>query len=96
MERMLRVGQHLVFVDEDRMERDALVTAIHGDPQGDGGTNWPCLNLVFVTKEPGAQDQYGRQTVRSLSAVHWKNSSAVGYCWRFVDEEMTEGAPTIS
>jgi hypothetical protein len=34
MERELKVGQHLVFVDAERKERDALLLCIHGDPRG--------------------------------------------------------------
>lgn len=125
MERELKVGQHVVFVDELRRERDALVTAIHGDPrgaerrcrvdengqyvsdakgviisdeiEGTAGTNWPCVNLIVASDEPGAQDQYGRQIDRPSSVVHWTHSSASGYCWRFADEKMTgQAAPTIS
>ena len=147
MERELRIGQHLVFLDEHRRERDSLVLAIHGDPQGrlscsvrksaselteeerasgrwqlDGndppiyaykqdenghmtveykepGEHWPCLNLVVVDDNEGAQDQYGRQTKKEgvTSIVHWTNSSAHGFCWRWPDEVMTgKAAPTIS
>jgi len=34
MERELEVGQHLVFIDAERKERDALLLCIHGDPKG--------------------------------------------------------------
>lgn len=34
MNRKLRIGQHLVFIDADREERDALLICIHGDPEG--------------------------------------------------------------
>jgi len=133
MERELRIGQHLVFIDAERQERDALLIAIHGDPKGrlsmprrkpnpnptrtddtyiyekdeDGnilydykeeGGHWPCVNLVIVDKNEGAHDQYGRQTVKEniTSVVHWTDSSARGFCWRFADEEMSgERAPTI-
>ena len=30
----MKIGMHVVFIDEYRKERDALVTAIHGDVQG--------------------------------------------------------------
>jgi hypothetical protein len=107
MERELKIGQHLVFIDADRQERDALLICIHGDsrgaeykaPDGESAIQWPCVNLVVVSKEPGAQDQYGRQTMKDghTSVVHWTNSSAQGFCWRWPDEEMTrEVAPSIS
>jgi hypothetical protein len=125
MERELRIGQHLVFIDAERQERDALLIAIHGDPMGrrvmsrtddageyvtddegviqcdydQAGEHWPCVNLVVVDKNENARDQYGRQTVKEniTSVVHWSDSSARGFCWRFADEEMTGAqAPTIS
>ena len=124
MERELRIGQHLVFVDAERQERDALLICIHGDPKGrliiprkndageyetdsegnilndykEAGEHWPCVNLVVVDKNKGAEDQYGRQTVKEniTSIVHWTDSSAQGFCWRFVDEEMSGAvAPVI-
>lgn len=121
MERELKIGQHLVFLDEYRRERDALLLCIHGDPKGgqqevvkgeDGkpitddrgfmkmrtvpgteGTNWPCVNLVVVSDNSDAKDQYGRQTTKdATSVVHWTDNSAQGYCWKFADEEVT-GVP---
>jgi len=137
MERELRIGQHLVFIDAERQERDALLICIHGDPQGrmaipnrksvellteeekasgewqldshnppmyayrqneDGslvveykepGEHWPCVNIVVVDKNEGAKDQYGRQTSKEhTSVVHWTDSTAIGYCWRFADEKV--------
>lgn len=34
MERKLEIGMGVVFIDELRRERDALVTAYHGNPRG--------------------------------------------------------------
>jgi len=147
MERELEIGMHVVFIDEHRKERDALVTAIHGDPQGrmvysirkaaqeltkeekdsgewaldantpplyayrvneDGsyvtesrepGEHWPCINLVVVSDNENAQDQYGRQIDERFSSIVYQgDSTAVGYCYRFGDEETNWGAmqPTIS
>jgi hypothetical protein len=132
----MRIGQHVVFIDEHRRERDALLTAIHGDAQGrmvipvrkpaneltedekasgewqvdshdppiyaykqkDGmnevdyvepGEHWPCVNLVVVSDNESAQDQYGRQIdERHTSIVHWTDNSAQGYCFRFADEKV--------
>ncbi len=132
MERELKIGQHLVFIDAERQERDALLICIHGDPQGrlvmprrkpakeedrdkpgfyvddngiytyevdekgvivndykEPGEHWPCINIVVVDKNEGAEDQYGRQTSKEhTSVVHWTDSSAIGYCWRFADEKV--------
>jgi len=133
MTKELRIGMHVVFIDAHRKERDALLTAIHGDPQGrmvvpdrkpageltdeerasgrweldsnqiyayhleeDGsqsvqyrepGEHWPCVNLVIISENESAQDQYGRQIdERHTSVVHMKDSTAVGYCYRLADE----------
>ena len=128
MERELKIGMHLVFIDADRQERDALLLCIHGNPRGaleqilkdengeyrtdpdrpgyylteevEGtvGKHWPCVNLVIVDKNKGAEDQYGRQTMKEgvTSIVHWEDNSAHGFCWRFPDEKVTgQPAPSI-
>jgi len=136
MNRELKIGMHVVFIDEYRRDRDALITAIHGDPMGgfvvevrkgakdltdeekasgdwhfdhhdppiyaylhdedgnqvteysEAGKYWPCINLVVVSDNESAQDQYGRQLAdRSSSVVHQSNSTAVGNCYRFADEK---------
>lgn len=102
----LEVGMSLTYIDENRKERNALVTAIHGDPAGSVFRNsheekeyrhWPCVNLAFADINPEAQDQYGRQLGRKSSVTHWQQNSAHGMCWRFVNEEMTgKAAPTVS
>jgi hypothetical protein len=147
MERELKIGMHIVFIDAHRKERDALLTAIHGDPKGqmmisirksakelteeeksskeweldsheppiyaykvdeDGnqiieyrepGEHWPCVNLVVISDNEDAQDQYGRQLdERFTSIVHWEGSTAVGFCFRFADENVdwSKMQPTIS
>lgn len=147
MERELRIGMHVVFIDAHRRERDALLTAIHGDPQGrlcissrksanelteeekasgrwqvdahsppiyayehdeDGkmvvdyrepGQHWPCVNLLVISDNEDAQDQYGRQIdERHTSIVHHSDSTAIGYCYRFADEavDWSKMQPTIS
>jgi len=144
--RHLKIGGHVVFIDEHRRNRDALVTAIHGDPDGrpmtwprkpanelteeekasgkwrvdthmppiyayqvdengedvieygEPGTEWPCINLVVVSDNEDAQDQYGRQIDERYSSVtHWEGNTAHGYCYRFADEVVEEHVPkTIS
>lgn len=98
--RELKIGQAVTFVDENRRERTALVTCIHGNVLGgnvsqDGklipgteGTYWPCVNLLTVAKNTDCQDQYGRQIERGSSVVHQRQSSAQGFCYRFLDEEL--------
>ena len=147
MSKELRIGMHVVFIDAHRKERDALLTAIHGDPQGrtshslrkdvrrlsseekesgkwridnntppiyayqideegnylveygEPGENWPCVNLLVVSNNEEAQDQYGRQVDdRHTSVVHQGDSTAVGYCFRLADEKTNweDMQPTIS
>lgn len=146
MSRELKIGKHVVFIDSHRRERDALVTAIHGDPKGrmmiderksakdltedekasgdwhidhhdppiyaylhkdgkqvyeyrEAGKHWPCINLVVISDNEDAQDQYGRQVDdRHSSVVYQGDSTAVGYCFRFADEEARweDMQPTIS
>lgn len=133
----LKVGGHVVFIDAYRRERDALLTAIWGDPDGrlavpirksaselteeekasgeweldhhtpplyankveegglpvieyiEPGQHWPCVNLVIISDNEEAQDQYGRQIDdRHTSITHWKDNSALGYCYRLADEEV--------
>ncbi len=95
MTRTVTVGQHVTFVDEDRVAHDALVTHFHGQPQWDDqkplnaeyGTpeyNWPtCLNLVYVLKDDKRTDQYGSQTRHVSSVCHQSINTAGGYMWRF-------------
>jgi len=106
----LEVGMSVVFIDENYLEHHALLTAIHGDPEGhervvDGSGDleassvivWPCVNLVFADPEPGAQDQYGRQLKRDSSCAHWLDNSARGHCWRLVDEKtIPQSEETVS
>ncbi len=55
----------------------------------ESGEHWPCINLVIVSENEAAQDQYGRQIdERHTSVVHWTDSTAIGYCFRFSDEEV--------
>lgn len=92
MERELKVRETVViYIDERRRETPALLTAVWGEPrhfESEEGpkTDYPCVNLVFVSMDPDCQDSYGRQIARDTSCVHWTNSSAIGCCWRFMDE----------
>lgn len=63
-------------MDEDRKEHDALVTAIHGQPE-----HTPAINLVFVAASNGS-DQYGAQKRNESSVTHCTDNSAGGRCWR--------------
>lgn len=99
----LKIGDVVVFIDEYREERKALVTCIHGDPLGRTtkqsgkdwvpdddtvGSYWPCVNLLTLSSNESCKDQYGRQAERHSSVVHVSNSSAQAWCYRFVGEEI--------
>lgn len=62
------------------------------------GTGWPCINLLIVSPTEECQDQYGRQLERYTSVVHQSNSSAQGFCFRFLDEKLDPAMrqPTVS
>lgn len=71
-------GQHITYVDEHGIERDALVTCWHGSP----GAEETCINLVFVTGDEKRVDSSGRQIERRSSIVHESRMSAHGNFWR--------------
>jgi len=54
------------------------------------GKDWPCINLLIVSPNEECQDQYGRQIERNTSVVHQSNSSALGMCYRFMDEALED------
>lgn len=74
------IGNHVIYVDEYGNEHDALVTAVwtsYGNPPG--------LNVVYVSSDENATDQYGRQLAeRATSVVHTDNQPAHGRKWREV------------
>lgn len=94
-DRVLKVGDVVVFVDEHRVRHNALVTIWHGAKDGDtvGGykqkynaTGIPCVNLLFVVPpDLNKTDPYGSQIERRSSVVHGKQQSPqfLGnyFCW---------------
>lgn len=74
----MEVGDHVVYVDPTAGEHQALVTAVWNN-----GTPVPSLNVVYVSDDPAATDQYGRQLAsRVTSVVHRSNQAAHGMYWR--------------
>jgi len=92
----LVVEAHVIYFDEYRRRRNALVTAVHGDVSftgrlGEGGKTVevlyiPCVNLVIVVPETDRTDQYGRQTDHPSSVMH-ASDGRVGRYFCFPDEE---------
>lgn len=77
MEKDLKIGDSIVFLDEHRVEHPALVTNVW---QSSGGL--PGCNLVFVVDDETKTDPYGRQIERRTSIVHESVQPARASCWR--------------
>lgn len=60
-------GDVVKVVDENFVEHVGLVTAVHGEF---GSTYVPCINVVFVSKDPAKRDPYGQQVERLSSLQH--------------------------
>ena len=69
------IGDVVVFTDADRKEHKALVIYTFG------GSPTPSINLVYVTGDEKAEDQYGRQIIRETSVVHGSKQDAPGFSW---------------
>ena len=74
----LVIGQSVVFVDEHRVERQALVTHIWPGMSG----NADGCNLVIVSGDLDRTDSCGRQTERKTSVPHESGTPAPGYFWK--------------
>ena len=97
MERELKVGQSVMFMDEHRCLKPALVTAVHGELYYDdvGKLTWlPCINLIACSSNELKSDVYGRQVERHSSVQH-RSANAhheqvtgmpIGMTWQFNDE----------
>jgi hypothetical protein len=93
MERVIKeVGQHAVFTDALGQRHDALITVWHlGEASSVeefkvkyGPDAMPCVNLLFVTKDPKKTDPYGSQIERHTSVPHYSVQHAVNgmnYRW---------------
>lgn len=73
---MVAVGKAVKYVDHQGVERDALVTTIHGPAEKN-----PSINVVFVSGDESRQDGYGRQTEHDSSVVHKSQQYAHGNYW---------------
>lgn len=84
----VQIGDAVTYVDEVRVEHDALVTEIFGrevklDGSGEEieGSPCSCINVVWVSKDKNKTDQYGRQIKRETSCSHSSSQSAGRY-WK--------------
>ncbi len=90
MIRKIEMGMSVVYVDETRVEHDALITQTWGAKEFDDEKplvhpdNWaPSINLVYVAKDD-RKDQYGNQTIHKSSVAFLTfNAAAGGNLWKF-------------
>lgn len=66
-----KVGDHVKYVDECGVVRDALVTASWGSS----------INVVVISKDENQTDSYGRKLERETSQVHKSQQQAPGRYW---------------
>jgi hypothetical protein len=96
-QRILEVGQSVIWVDEHGLPQHALLTAIHGDEhEHEGVVHYPCCNLVYTSSDGSKTDPYGRQIERQTSVPHKLEQSAHGWYWMWAGEEPNPPAKTRS
>lgn len=83
MERELKIGDSIVYIDAHRESHPALVTKVW---PGCGGGTIPGCNLVIVSSDETKQDPYGQQLERFTSVVHKSLNPAGAWCWCWADE----------
>ncbi len=76
---MVKIGDHVTYIDEYKAEHDALVTNNFGAEEH-GGT--PAINVIYISKNKDETDPYGRQMKRETSIVHIDDNSAQARCWK--------------
>lgn len=73
------IGDHVIYVDPEGEERDALVKHAPGP---DKDVDAPTINLVVVSTNPDETDSYGRQTDVPTSVSHESRTEVHGRYWR--------------
>lgn len=83
MQKSVKIGDGVTFIDPLRNERAALVTHVWGpETYPDANGQFPALNLVFVSGNPAKQDQFGTQIEHVTSVCHQSLNSAGCNAWR--------------
>jgi hypothetical protein len=94
MERNLKIGDHVAFVDSIRVRHEALVTNVFDSGIGltafmakyDG--KLPAINVLYVTDDAAKTDPYGHQVERATSVGHGSAQAVrAGMYYLFPDEE---------
>lgn len=85
------VGEHVVYVDQWGIPRDALVTNwfIYNQTVEEYKTMYsrePGCNVILISGDPAKQDSCGRQSYHETSTVHKTNQAAPGRYWCNYDE----------
>lgn len=79
-------GDHVIFVDEQGREANALVVCVFGPcsyDENDTLVNGPAINLAHVTLDDNRRDGRGAQIERHSSVVHKTSQWAHGNYWKF-------------
>lgn len=77
MARERKVGDAIIYTDEQGKKHNALVTNWWGDT---------CCNLLFVVDEADRKDPHGNQIERRGSSSHRSVVQAPGNFWAYPDE----------
>lgn len=83
---MVKIGQHVIFIDELRVEHDALLENVFDGGGDETKYPTPAVNLVYVVVDTAAKDQYGGQKKHPTSVVHISGNSAQANCWKLPTE----------
>ena len=90
--RQPHVGELVWYVDHHGNQRQAFLTAIHGDAsykEDDDELVWaPSVNVVLVSLDSDKTDSYGRQIERDSSVPHATAQPAMGNYWHYTDERV--------
>ena len=82
-----KIGDVVVFCDENGQDHNALVTCTWFS----GGGN--CINLVRMSEDDNREDSYGRQIERHTSVSHGSVQDLHGFYWRLASEEKNSYTP---
>lgn len=72
---MVQLCDHILFVDENGLQHNALVQWIHGTVED------PTINLVHLAADEAKKDTYGRQVEKRTSVQHKNRTTASGMYW---------------
>lgn len=78
-DKWVKIGVPVHFRDPDGKVHNALVTAVMGSSTAEFP---PSCNLLYLSDDESAIDQYGRQVIRVASIPHEKSQQAPANFWR--------------